>query len=169
MVFEADTGSFDGEAGVGGFYPVTLIHMEGVRAVVVGGGKVGQRKVEGLLKSGAQVRLISPEATPALQDLARSGQLEWLARPYRQGDLEEARLVFAATDRREVNTEVTAEARRLGLLCNVADRPEEGSFHVPAVHRQPGLIVAVSTAGQSPGRARQIRDKIAAWLTRSLV
>lgn len=145
-------------------YPITLISMSGVQAVVVGGGAVGQRKTEGLLKSRAKVRLISPEARPQLQAWAESGQIEWLRRPYQTGDLAGASLVFAATNQRDVNAQVAAEARERGLLCNVADRPAEGNFHVPAVYRQPGLLVAVSTHGQNPGQARQVRDKIAAWL-----
>jgi cobalt-precorrin 5A hydrolase/precorrin-3B C17-methyltransferase len=108
--------------------------------------------------------LISPEATPELQAWAQAGRLEWLRRPYQAGDLAGASLVFAATNRREINHQVAAEAKELGLWCNVADRPEEGNFHVPAVHRQPGLVVSISTGGQSPTGARTIRDALAAWL-----
>jgi cobalt-precorrin 5A hydrolase/precorrin-3B C17-methyltransferase len=46
----------------------------------------------------------------------------------------------------------------------VADAPDEGNFHLPAVHREAGLVIAVSTGGESPTRARQVRDRIAAWL-----
>ena len=138
--------------------------MVNVQAVVVGGGPVGQRKVGGILEAGGRVRLISPEATPELQAWAQAGRLEWLCRPYQTGDLASAALVFAATNQREINHQVAAEAKTLGLWCNVADRPEEGNFHVPAVHRQPGLVVSVSTGGQSPAGARLIRDALAAWL-----
>jgi siroheme synthase (precorrin-2 oxidase/ferrochelatase) len=63
-----------------------------------------------------------------------------------------------------VNAQVAGEADALGLLCNVADDPQAGGFHLPAVHREPGLVVAVSTAGASPARAKRLRDQIAAWL-----
>lgn len=145
-------------------YPVTLTGMAGAVAVVVGGGPVGERKVQGLLAAGAWVRLISPEATPQLQAWAKTGQLQWLDRSYQAGDLTGARLVFAATNQRTVNAGIAAEAGRLGLLCNVADQPEEGDFHVPAVHRQPGLVVAVSSTGESPTRAKEVRNQIAEWL-----
>jgi cobalt-precorrin 5A hydrolase/precorrin-3B C17-methyltransferase len=131
---------------------------------VVGGGPVGQRKAKGILEAGGRVRLISPEATPNLQAWAQAGRLEWLRRPYQTGDLAGAGLVFVATNRREINHQVAAEAKALGLWCNVADRPEEGNFHVPAVHRWPGLVVSVSTGGQNPTGARLIRDALAAWL-----
>jgi cobalt-precorrin 5A hydrolase/precorrin-3B C17-methyltransferase len=148
-------------------YPVMLTSMTGAPAVVVGGGPVGERKVRGLLAADVKVHLVSPEATPQLQAWAEAGQLQWSQRPYQSGDLLGMRLVFAATNRRVVNARIAAEARQLGLLCNVADQPEEGNFHVPAVHRQPGLVVAVSSTGESPRRAQKVRDQIAASLTGS--
>jgi cobalt-precorrin 5A hydrolase/precorrin-3B C17-methyltransferase len=134
------------------------------QAVVVGGGPVGQRKVEGLLAAGLKVRLISPEATPELQAWAEEGRIQWQRRLYQPGDVSGAQLVFAATNQRAVNAQVAQEAKNLRLLCNVADQPDEGNFYVPAVHRQPGLVVAVSSRGESPRRAQKVRDQIAGWL-----
>src|SRR6266545_1816889 len=124
----------------------------------------GERKLRGLLGAGAAVRLISPAATPDLRALANSGAITWHARPYQPGDVSGARLVFAATDQRAVNAQVADDAAALGVLCNVADDPRAGDFHLPAVYREPGLLVAVSTAGASPARAKRLRDQIAAWL-----
>lgn len=145
-------------------YPAMLTNMPHTLAVVIGGGPVGERKVQGLLAAGARVRLVSPEATPLLQSWAEAGQIEWVRRPYQADDVAGARLVYAATNQRAVNAQVAQEAQAYGLLCNVADRPEEGNFHVPAVHRQERLVVAVSSTGESPIRAKQVRDDIAVWL-----
>jgi cobalt-precorrin 5A hydrolase/precorrin-3B C17-methyltransferase len=145
-------------------YPLYLTNLEGLLAVVIGGGIVGERKVTGLLAAGVPTRLISPAATPRLQEWAAEGHLEWLARPYQPGDLVGATLVFAATNQRAVNAEVAQAARQANILCNVADAPAEGDFHVPAVHRQDDLVVAVGTGGRSPRRATAVRDQIAAWL-----
>lgn len=145
-------------------YPIYLHQTSTLVAVVVGGGRVGQRKVTGLLAAGARVRLVSPSATPHLQELAAAGQLEWLPRPYQTGDLAGALLAFAATNERAVNAQVALDARAAHILCNVADAPDEGDFHVPAVHRQGDLTIAVGTGGRSPTRARRVRDLIAEWL-----
>lgn len=151
-------------------YPIILTQLRGAHVVIVGGGPVGERKARGLLAVGAAVRLISPEATPQLRAWAAQGRLHWEQRPYRPGELAAGArpaLVFAATDQREVNAQVAREAQALKLLCNVADRPDEGTFYLPAVHRQAGVTIAVSTDGASPARARQVRDTIAAWLSRN--
>ncbi|MCL4303071.1 MAG: precorrin-3B C(17)-methyltransferase [Anaerolineae bacterium] len=145
-------------------YPITLTGITGQQAVVVGGGKVGQRKVQGVLAAGMAAKLVSPEATPQLQAWAEAGRIGWVRRPYQSGDVVGAALVFAATNQRAINAQVAQEAHELGLLCNVADQPTEGNFHVPAVHRRAGLVVAVSSSGESPRRAQNVRDQIAAWL-----
>jgi len=143
-------------------YPVALINLRGARVVVIGGGRVAERKICGLLTVGAQVTVISPQATSQIRDWAKDGRVTWVQRPYRNGDLTDARLAFAATDVRAVNARVAREAAEQGVWCNVVDAPEEGSFHVPAVYRGEDVVVAVSTAGRDPRRAQRIRDRIAA-------
>ncbi|MGQ9928229.1 MAG: precorrin-4 C(11)-methyltransferase [Chloroflexaceae bacterium] len=145
-------------------YPIVLTNLSGALAVVVGGGPVGERKVRGLLEVGARVRLISPEVSPQLQAWAAAGRIAWQPRAYAPGDLAGARLVFAATSEREVNARVARDAALHGALCNVADAPEEGDFHLPALHRSGALTIAVSSGGAAPGRAAALRDAIALWL-----
>lgn len=147
-------------------YPIVLTSLHGAPALVVGGGAVGERKVRGLLAAGAAVRLISPAATEQLRAWAAAGQIGWDRRGYADGDLAGAQLVFAATDLRAINAQVARDAAALGLLCNVADAPHEGSFHLPAVYRGEGVTIAVSTDGTSPSRAVALRDRIARWLAR---
>jgi cobalt-precorrin 5A hydrolase/precorrin-3B C17-methyltransferase len=145
-------------------YPITLTGMAGALALVVGGGSVGERKVRGLLAAGIVVCLVSPAATTQLSAWAAAGRIRWEQRGYDSGDMAGARLVFAATDRRPVNALVARDAAAAGILCNVADAPAEGSFHLPALHRAAGMTVAVSSGGVAPGRAVALRDAIAHWL-----
>jgi cobalt-precorrin 5A hydrolase/precorrin-3B C17-methyltransferase len=148
-------------------YPIVLTRFEAAPVVVVGGGEVAERKVRGLLEARAAVRLISPEATPQLQAWADEGRIHWEKRFFETGDLPGVALVFAAAEQRPVNMLVAREAEATGLLCNVADVPEEGSFDVPVVYRGEGLVITVSTGGEDPGRARRVRDRIARWLADS--
>jgi four helix bundle protein len=145
-------------------YPITLANLRGALAVVVGGGAVGMRKIKGLLAVGAAVRLISPMATEDLRNLAAAGQITWVPRDYSTGDLSGARLVFAATDQRAVNAAIASDAAAHAILCNVADAPGEGSFHLPAVYRGAQATIAVSTSGANPAGAKQLRDRIARWM-----
>ena len=141
-------------------YPVALTKLNGAPVVVIGGGPVGERKIKGLLEAGAAVTLIAPEATEDLVALAASNQIVWHQRAYHAGDLIRAKLAFAATNEREVNGAISAEAATLGILCNVADAPDEGDFHSMATIRQDGLVVAVGTEGSQPKRAKEVKQQI---------
>jgi precorrin-2 dehydrogenase/sirohydrochlorin ferrochelatase len=123
--------------------------------VIVGGGGVAARKARGLLDAGAtRVRVVSP----AFSESMPLG-VERVGRNYQAGDLDGASLVFAATDRPEVNQAVVRDATRLSILVNRADADEEapGDFLTPAVLREGDLIVTVSTGG-SPALAAVVRD-----------
>lgn len=142
------------------YYPLWL-DIEGRRCLVVGGGKVAERKVASLLNCRAKVVVVSPHINQAIESSLQSGLIEVHKRGFASEDVENAWLVFAATGERQVNCNVAKACQRAGIPVNVADEPGEGSFLVPAVMRQGPLGVAVSTEGCSPLMAQRLRDALA--------
>ena len=142
-----------------GFYPL-LLELEGRPVVVVGGGVVGERKVEGLLAVGAAVTVVSPEFTPALSALADAGRITLVRRPYRDGDLEGAALVFTALDDPRATAPVAEEARRRNIWLNAADDPTYCTFILPAVVRRGPLTVSVASGGTTPALTRALREHL---------
>lgn len=140
-------------------YPIGL-NLTGRPCLVVGGGEVARRKVEGLVAAGAAVRVVSPELSPALTELVRAGRVQWEARPFRTGDLDGSFLVVAATDDQAVNETVFREAESQGKLVNVVDDPPRCNFILPAVVRRGSLCLAVFTCGKSPMLSRNIREEL---------
>jgi len=141
-------------------YFAAFLDLRGRRCLVVGGGAVGERKVQGLLRSGADVTVVSPRLTPDLAALARVGLITHRPRPFRRADVRGARLVIAATGAPSVDAAVAAEARRRRALVNVVDRPAECDVILPSVLRRGPLQIAVSTGGRSPALAREIRRRL---------
>lgn len=137
-------------------YPVN-IDVKGRLCLVIGGGTVASRKVNGLLSCAAEIRVVSPDVNSHIADLARAGKVDWQQREYVSGDLEGATLVFAATDNPEIQTRVVAEAKALSVLVNVVDMPQACSFQVPATYRQGGLLLTAATGGGSPALAARIK------------
>lgn len=135
-----------------------MLDVRGRRCLVVGAGRVALGKVRALLTQGAVVTLIAPDACPDAVALARSGDLEWMPRPYAPGDVAGFRLVFAATDSRAVNARVATEAEAAGVWANVADTPDLCAFAMPAVLRRGALEVAVGTSSTAPFAAARVRD-----------
>jgi uroporphyrin-III C-methyltransferase / precorrin-2 dehydrogenase / sirohydrochlorin ferrochelatase len=143
-------------------YPSGL-RLQGRRVVVVGGGHVAQRRVPRLLAAGADVVVIAPVTTPAVEGLAGSGEITWQPRGYRAGDLAEAWYVIAATDDPDVNARVSAEAEERRIFCVRADDATRATAWTPAVGRHAGVTVAV-LGNREPRRSAGVRDAIIAAL-----
>jgi uroporphyrin-III C-methyltransferase / precorrin-2 dehydrogenase / sirohydrochlorin ferrochelatase len=135
------------------------LRFDGRRAVVIGGGRVAQRRVPTLLAAGADVLVIAPEVTPMLEDLAARGEITWERRPYRPGDCDGAWLVQAAADDGEVNAAVAAEAESRRVWCVRADDAELSPAWTPASGRVGETSVGV-LAGGDPRYAAGLRDVI---------
>jgi siroheme synthase-like protein len=123
----------------------------------VGAGPVAVRKVKGLLEAGSNVRVVAPET---VEELPADDAVTWLRRPYRDGDLDGAAIVFAATGVADVDERVAAAARAAGVPVSVAGAPALGDFTTPAVVRRGELLVAVATSGRTPGLAGALRRRL---------
>ena len=137
-------------------YPVNLV-LDGRTCLVVGGGKVALRKVEGLLACGARVRVVAPRITAELRAL--SGVM-FDQRPWQPSDMDGAWLVIAATDDPSVNRAVYEAGERAGIWVNGADDPANCAFTLPSVVRRGDLQVTVSTGGRSPALATWLRRRL---------
>jgi siroheme synthase-like protein len=142
-----------------GSYPVVL-DLGGRPVLVVGGGAVAERKVEGLLAAGAAVTVVSPRVTQPLARLFDEGRISVRFRAYRPADLRGWTLVLAATDDRALNAAVAAGARKRRIWVNAADDPEHCDFILPSVLRRGSLLVSVTTGGRSPALARVVREEL---------
>lgn len=138
------------------YYPI-FADLTGRRCVVVGGGKVAERKVARLLRCGARVTVISPTVTRRLSRDAQEGKIRRLSRPFRVADLTGAWLVYAATDDQRVNGRVSRSAAQRRIFTNVVDQTPLCSFIAPAILQRGTLTIAISTGGASPSLAKQVR------------
>ena len=147
------------------YYPIFL-NLKGKKCIVVGGGKVAERKALPLLKSGAKITVISPECTGRLKKEHLRERIKYISRRYKKGDLKNAFLVIAATDSNETNRKISEDAP---YLVNIVDMPLLCNFIVPSVVRRGPLTIAVSTSGISPSLARTIRKELEGLYGREFV
>jgi precorrin-2 dehydrogenase / sirohydrochlorin ferrochelatase len=136
------------------------VKLTGRQVLVVGAGRVAEGKIEGLLDTGARIRVVAMLATERVQELARSGAIDFEQRGFSPGDLDGVFVVIVATSSKSVNELVFREAAKGGVLCNVVDVPEQCDFFYPAVVRRGDLQIAISTSGQSPSLAQKIRQQL---------
>ncbi len=148
-------------------YPVGL-RLEGRRVVVVGGGHVAQRRVPTLLTAGAEVTVVAPDVTPALEGLAGGGEISWERRGFRAADLDGAWYVIAATNDAEVNVAVSEAAEERRIFCVRSDDGLAATAWTPASGRYAGMTVAV-LGNREPRRSAAIRDQLLGALRDGLV
>lgn len=148
-------------------FPIFL-KLNGRRCLVVGGGTIAESKIRSLLAAEADVTVVTPEAKPALETLAAQGRLAWQQREFEATDLEGVFLVVAATDHPEVNALVYQEAVNREIICNAVDDPPNCDFYFPSIVSRGNLQIAISTAGESPAFAQQLRKEIDEQLPQDL-
>jgi precorrin-2 dehydrogenase / sirohydrochlorin ferrochelatase len=142
------------------YYPL-LLDLKDKDCCVVGGGGVAERKVRVLLKCSARVKVVSLKLTSGLKGLFRQKKIIFRNSGYAEDCLRGAFLVVAATNSRLINSRVSADCRKRGILVNVVDVPRESNFIVPSIIHKSGLVIAISTSGQAPCLAKKIRQDLA--------
>ncbi|USQ87270.1 uroporphyrinogen-III C-methyltransferase [Streptomyces phaeoluteigriseus] len=143
-------------------YPVGL-RLTGRRVVVIGGGQVAQRRLPALIAAGADVLLVSPEATPSVEAMADAGEITWERRVYTLGDLADAWYALIATSDPDANAAASAEAERHRVWCVRSDNADAATAWTPATGHSEGVTVAVLTTdakGRDPRHTAAVRDAV---------
>jgi len=141
------------------YYPIFIGLKEKI-ALVFGGGRVAERKVETLLEYGALIHIVSKVLTDKLKALVEAGKVQHIGENFRDKHLDNAFLVFAATDDRKLNHKISKSARKRGLLINAVDQPSDCNFIVPSIVKKGDLLIAISTSGKSPALAKKTRKEL---------
>lgn len=140
-------------------YPITL-NLQNRSVVVIGGGKVAYRKVTALVKAKANITIVSPSLFEPLLQIVEANNLQWICDDFQPKYIEDAELIFAATNDYEVNEQIY-QAKKKSQWINVVDHPDLCDFHIPATVQRGKLVISVSTGGASPLLARKIKNEIA--------
>lgn len=127
--------------------------------LVVGGGTVAARKIQLLMRAGAQIRVAAQALCPTLTEIYRAGGLSWLSKSFEPVMLNDVFLVIVATDDSTLNTYVAQCAEQRHLLTNVVDDQSCCSFIFPSIIDRAPIVVAISSGGTAPVLVRILREK----------
>ena len=141
------------------------LSLKGQTCIIVGFGEVGQRKLDGLLKTSvAKIKIFDPSLKDSLKEEILDQRVELLARKPDPKDLNQAILVFACTNDNAANERLALFCQEKHILCNCTSAPELGQIAIPAVIRQGGLTLTISTEGASPALSRKWRHELEEWV-----
>lgn len=142
-------------------YPVFL-KLSKIKVLVVGAGAVGLEKLSFMLKSSpdAQVTVLADWVSEPVRELSEKHNIAIIEKKYESTDLEPYHIVIAATNFKEVNQHIYADAKKAGKLINVADTPNLCDFYLGSIVTKGSLKLAISTNGKSPTFAKRIREML---------
>jgi uroporphyrin-III C-methyltransferase/precorrin-2 dehydrogenase/sirohydrochlorin ferrochelatase len=149
------------------YFPI-FIRLAGQPVLVVGGGDVAARKIDLLLRAGAQITVVAPELNDALAAHAAAGTIAHIAAEFHPDHLAGKRLAIGATNKRAVNAWVAHHAERLNIPVNVVDDRELSRFIVPAIVDRSPVVVAVGSSGEAPVLTRRLRERLEAFIPQRL-
>lgn len=141
-------------------YPINL-NLTNKKIVIIGGGKIAERKTKNLIPTGAHITIVSPELTSKLAQMAEENLLTWKNKTFAPDDIKTAIIVIAATNHPQTNLLVKKSAGK-NQLVSLVDNPEQSDFQTPTVMRRGKLAIAVSTSGASPLLAKKIHNQLEA-------
>jgi len=137
-----------------------FIKLQSQHCLVVGGGVVATRKIKQLLTADAQVFVVASDIGDELKNINESGEIHYIKQSYNEEHLEGKQLVIAATNDRQLNTEIAEQAKTKGILVNVVDNPEAGNFILPSIIDRSPIVIAVSTSGVAPVLTKLLSTRI---------
>ena len=146
------------------YYPI-FVNLEGKNCLIIGGGKVAERKAATLLDYKANIRIVSPQVGDTINKWSQENLLSWRKGEFRESDLKDIFMVFVATDNQKITEYVVQLCRSRGIMVNAVDDPPNCDFFVPSILRQQSLVIAISTEGKSPMFAKRLRKELEELIT----
>jgi len=141
------------------YFPI-LIDLSKFRILIIGGGKVAERKVKSLLKFNAVITVLSPDICSEINQLHENGSLKVLFKNYEKEDLNDFDLVFSTIDNPEISSQIAAATKEKFKLLNCADQPDFCDFILPANIIRDNLTVSISSQGSAPYYVKYLKEKL---------
>ena len=155
------------------YFPV-FIDLTGKHVLVIGGGRIAERRIRTLLEFGCRVTVIAPELGGTLKTLLmekRSGSesIIWKKKNYELEDLngteEEDPPVFVlAAALKEVNDLVVRDCQAKKIPVNHASDRDQCDFYFPGIAKDGDTVVGITSGGKSHRLAAELSELIRTFL-----
>jgi len=142
------------------------LKLAGKNILIVGGGKVGERKTKKFLETGSTIFVVSKDFTSSLKQLSRKRKVKLVRVDVRNDAssiskwISKSDVIISATDNPKLNEAIANEAKKKRTLMCAVDNPSISDFTLPAIAKIGDVRIAISTEGKSPAMARILRKRI---------
>ena len=140
------------------YFPM-FVNLEDKQIVVAGGGNIATRRVRTLLNFTRNIRVVAPEVTAELSELAKVGHIIWIQREVKRIDFQDAYMVIAATSDGRINDDIYRICKEEGIYVNIASDREKCDFHFPGIVRFEEITIGINASGVNHKKAKEVREK----------
>lgn len=130
------------------------------KIVVIGAGTIAARRINTLNSFANEIAVIAPDIHDDILKLEQQGTVVIQKKEYQESDLQNADIVLAATDNKELNYEIGKTCQERGILVNVASHKELCSFYFPGIVQKDEVVIGITASGKDHKKAKEIREKI---------
>ena len=145
-----------------------FVNLDKLPVLVVGGGEIAERKINLIIKANAKVEVLARKFSPNVENLINKNKLKKIKSNLDISTLDSNySLIIAATDNKQVNKKLFNFANKNNILINVVDQPDLCTCTFGSIVERGDLVVAISTGGNAPVFARNLREKFETLLPQS--
>lgn len=145
------------------YFPL-FIDLEDMKVLIIGGGNIAARRVDTLLKFNADITVIAKSFSQRVRSEAERGRIRLEQREYSNGEIQNAKMVLAATDDEDVNNAIVKECRSKGILVNAVHNKLLCDFYFPAIIEEGDFVIGVTANGNDHKGVKRIAEKIRNYL-----
>ena len=145
-----------------------FVNLDKSPVLVVGGGEIAERKINLIIKANAKVEVLARKFSPNVENLINKNKLKKIKSNLDISTLDSNySLIIAATDNKQINKKLFNFANKNNILINVVDQPDLCTCTFGSIVERGDLVVAISTGGNAPVFARNLREKFETLLPQS--
>ena len=141
-------------------FPV-FFKLNQVRVLIIGGGYVGMEKLQAIISNSpsAAITLVATQISAEIKELAKQhSSITLIEKPYKISDFDNIDLAIVAINDSVLSSQIAFDAKKRGILVNVADKPYLCDFYLGSIVQKGNLKIAISTNGKSPTIAKRIKE-----------
>ncbi|EKU46796.1 precorrin-2 dehydrogenase/sirohydrochlorin ferrochelatase family protein [Staphylococcus massiliensis] len=142
-------------------YPIQL-QIQGKHIVVVGGGRIGFRKVSKLVREAVTIDVVSPSFDVAFQRL-KAPNVSLIEKPYEKSDIEAADIVYIATNDHELNDQIRRDCTAQQLVNHTGDRTQSDFYDMKTIEYD-GITINIGSNGSDYERVKALSQAIETYL-----
>lgn len=140
------------------------VDIHNKQIVVIGAGKIAERRVDTLLSFCNNIKIIAPSVTPAISGLINQNRVTWLQKKFDENDIKGADIVLAATNDSKVNDEIYHMCKTKNILVNISSDQKKCDFQFPGIINYENVVIGFNSGGEDHKKVRKLRKKVENFL-----